>query len=52
MSKIDAGDVVPIPILPVACWYTKPVPAMVNPPAKVLVLVFVTARLVRVVVPE
>ena len=51
MSKIDAGLVVPIPILPVACWRTNCEVPNVSPPANVLVLVFVTARLVSVVVP-
>src|SRR3989338_1002451 len=52
MSKIDAGLVVPIPILPVACWRTNCEVPNVSPPAKVLVLVLVTARLVMVVVPK
>src|SRR3989344_7267849 len=51
MSKIDAGLVVPIPILPVACWRTNCEVPNVSPPANVLVLVLVTARLVMVVVP-
>src|SRR3989338_3607208 len=50
MSKIDAGLVVPIPILPVACWRTNCEVPNVSPPANVLVLVLVTARLVMVVV--